>query len=100
MGRKKLIVDANDLIASMDGSVISSALVEDLNKKYGQIAYSLGEEPTPTDINELVSTGCTVLDSIVSNDLYSKLGLNNSGLPVGRLAEIFGDNSSGKSLLA
>jgi len=100
MARKKIMADANDLLASLDNNAISSALIEDLNKKYGQIAYALGEEATPTDLDELVSTGCTVLDSIISNDLYKKLGLDNGGLPVGRLVEIYGDNQTGKSLLA
>ena len=100
MARKKIIADANDLMASLDNSAISSVLIDDLNKKYGQVAYALGEEQTPTDLSELVSTGCTVLDSIISNDLHMKLGLDNGGLPVGRLVEIFGDNQTGKSLLA
>jgi len=101
MGRKKLIADANELIESFDkNGSFSSVLIDDLNKNFGKVAYSLGEEDTPTDINELVSTGSTVLDSIISNDIPAKLGLKNGGLPVGRLVHIFGDNSTGKSLMA
>ncbi len=100
MAKRKIIADANEIMASLDSNAISSVLIDDLNKKYGQVAYSLGEEETPTDINELVSTGCTVLDTIISNDLPAKLGLNNGGLPVSRLVELYGDTSSGKSLIA
>lgn len=101
MGRKRLIADANEVLASLnDNNQLSNLLIDDLNKKYGQVAYSLGEQETPTDISEFVSTGCTVLDSIISNDMSLKLDLKNGGLPVGRLIEIHGDNASGKSLIA
>jgi recombination protein RecA len=101
MARKKLIADANEAILSLDSTgIISGILSDDLNKRYGKIAYSLGEEATQTDINEFVSTGCTVLDSIISNDLSLKLGLNNGGLAVCRLAVLLGENQTGKSLIA
>ena len=73
MARKRQLVDANEVLASLENGDVSSLLIDDLNKKYGHVAYSLGEEITPTDLSGLVSTGCTVLDSIISNDLSLNL---------------------------
>lgn len=99
MGRKK-IIGADEALAELGGGGdLSSLLIDDLNQNYGKIAYSLGEEETPTDITGFVSTGCTVLDTIISNNVPQKLGFTNGGLPMGRLVEIYGDNSTGKSLI-
>jgi recombination protein RecA len=98
--RKKIIADANEQLASLQSTgAMSSLLIEEINKSMGQIAYSLGEEEAPSDIKELVSTGSTVLDTIISNDLPEILGLPNGGLPPGRIVEIHGDSSTGKSLI-
>jgi len=75
---------------------LASSLAETLNKKFknaGQVAYFIGEETTPTDIGEWVSTGCSMLDLAISNRPYG-------GIPVGRIIEINGLESSGKSLVA
>jgi recombination protein RecA len=49
----------------------------------------LGDDESPCVVSEYMSTGCVALDSIMGG-----------GLPVGRLTEIYGDNSTGKSLIA
>lgn len=70
-----------------------NSLVKSINKKLGEeggTADVLGNIPEP---EFFVSTGSTVLDTIIRNK-------PNGGLPVGRVVEIFGPPSSGKSLLA
>ena len=57
-------------------------------------AYFLdGAELNPSDITDWVSTGDPILDIKISNR-------KNGGIPVGRITEIFGLPSAGKSLLA
>ena len=76
---------------------LSSILANNLNKKFKsahKVAFFLdGEEATPTDLDEWVSTGSPMLDLAISNR-------PNGGLPVGRITEITGLEGSGKSLLA
>ena len=76
---------------------LSSILADNLNKKFKsahRVAYFLdGEEETPTDLDEWVSTGSPMLDLAISNRPHG-------GLPVGRITEITGLEGSGKSLLA
>ena len=76
---------------------LSSILADNLNKKFKsahRVAYFLdGEEATPTDLDEWVSTGSPMLDLAISNRPHG-------GLPVGRITEITGLEGSGKSLLA
>jgi len=76
---------------------LSSLLADNLNKKFKsshKVAFFLdGEEQTPTDLDEWVSTGSPMLDLAISNR-------PNGGLPVGRITEITGLEGSGKSLLA
>jgi recombination protein RecA len=49
----------------------------------------LSDDDSPCVVNAFMPTGCLVLDAIMGK-----------GLPVGRLTEMFGDPSSGKSLIA
>lgn len=75
---------------------LAHSLAEYLNKEIkneGKTAYFLGDEETPTDVDEWVSTGSSILDLAISNK-------PNGGLPVGRIVEINGLESSGKSLVA
>lgn len=76
---------------------LSAILADNLNKKFKsahKVAFFLdGEEQTPTDLDEWVSTGSATLDLAISNR-------PNGGLPVGRITEITGLEGSGKSLLA
>jgi len=81
---------------STDGVNLLNILTETLNKKFkesGKVAYFMGNEETPTDVTEWLSTKSTLLDLSISNRKYG-------GIPVGRITEISGLESSGKSLLA
>lgn len=70
-------------------------IVEDLKKGLGDVAYILGRGEAPPEVNEWLSTGSTILDAIISNNP----GVDG-GIPVGRLTEIYGQEATGKSLLA
>ena len=75
---------------------LASVLADSLNKQFKgmKVAYFLdGQEDTPTDLTEWISTGSSILDLAISNR-------PNGGLPVGRITEITGMEASGKSLLA
>jgi len=77
---------------------LTGILADSLNKKFSKthhrVAYFLdGSEDSPTDINDWVSTGSTVLDLAISNR-------PNGGFPVSKIVEITGLEQSGKSLLA
>ena len=73
---------------------ISKELIKEINSEVGdKIAYTLGEEDSPTDIKDFISTGSKLLDYAIANK-------KNGGVPVGRITEILGEESTGKSLLA
>jgi recombination protein RecA len=80
---------------SFDSNIIG-ALASDLNKEFktslGKIAY-VGDEDSPSDISDWVSTGCDMLDLAISNRHWG-------GLPSGKIVELIGLEGSGKSLLA
>jgi recombination protein RecA len=80
-------MNAKDTVsdADMDG------LIEDLKKsKNVHVDFSLlADDTSPCVVSEWMSTGCLALDTIMGG-----------GAPVGRIVEIFGDNSTGKSLIA
>jgi len=96
MGRKKLITSAEESLSQLgDKDSLSDILVQDINKKLGNTAFILGEQEAPTDIKILVSTGSTILDTILTNGKW-----RNNGLPIRRLVECSGNTSAGKSLLA
>ena len=75
---------------------LAQVLADNLNKKIGKdnrVAYFLdGSDSTPTDIKEFISTGSSILDLAISNR-------PNGGIAVGRITEINGLESSGKSLI-
>ena len=74
---------------------LAHVLADSLNKQFKdtKVAYFLdGSNATPTDIKEFVSTGSSVLDLAISNR-------PNGGVAVGRITEINGLESSGKSLI-
>ena len=74
---------------------LAQVLADSLNKQFKdtKVAYFLdGSNATPTDIKEFVSTGSSVLDLAISNR-------PNGGVAVGRITEINGLESSGKSLI-
>lgn len=63
-------------------------ILSDIRKKKIDVTL-LSEDTSPCTVSEWISTGCLALDRICGN-----------GLPVGRAIEIFGDESTGKSLIA
>ena len=72
----------------------TSDLIQSLNKEYGsRVAYNLAYDVSPTHVKRWISTGSKQLDYIISNR-------RNGGLPEGRIIEIFGPPSIGKSHLA
>lgn len=74
---------------------LASLLADSLNKQFKDFkaAHFLnGQEDTPTDLTEWVSTGSSLLDLAISNR-------PNGGLPVGRIVELQGMEASGKSLI-
>ena len=72
----------------------TSSLISALNKEHGsRVAYNLAVEDSPTHVNRWISTGSDQLDYIVA-------GRPNGGLPEGRIVEIFGPPSIGKSHIA
>ena len=69
-------------------------LIQSLNKEHGsKVAYNLAYDVSPTHVQRWISTGCKQLDYIVANR-------ENGGMPEGRIVEIFGPPSIGKSHLA
>ena len=74
---------------------LAGVLADTINKQFKdmKVAYFLdGTDTTPTDIKDFVSTGSTMLDLAISNK-------PNGGIAVGRITELNGLESSGKSLL-
>lgn len=69
-------------------------LIKSLNKDHGsRVAYNLAVDDSPTHVNRWISTGSKQLDYIIANR-------PNGGLPEGRIVEIFGPPSIGKSHIA
>ena len=73
---------------------LANLIADSINKKHNhKVAYFLdGTDNTPTDIDEFLSTGSTLLDLAISNR-------PNGGIAVGRITELNGLESSGKSLV-
>ena len=94
MARKKVLSNTKPGITK-DDSILNDILIESLNKKLGDVAFILGKGDSPPETKEWLSTGSTILDTIISNDLDA-----NGGIPVGKLVEISGEAASGKSLLS
>ncbi len=77
---------------------LANTLADSINKQFkGQnlkTAFFLdGDEDSPSNVSEWISSGCSMLDLAISNRPYG-------GFPVGRITEITGLEASGKSLLA
>lgn len=77
----------NSELTSDDMNVIMDELKKVKNKTFD--ATLLSDEDSPCVVTEWLSSGCVALDAITGG-----------GFPVGRMTEIFGDNSTGKSLVA
>ena len=94
MARKKVLSNTNTGITK-DDSILNDILVDSLNKKLGDVAFILGKGDSPPETKEWLSTGSTILDTIISNNIDA-----NGGIPVGKLVEISGEAATGKSLLS
>ena len=89
MAKKKKVSNRDELTG-----ILADSLNKKFSKTHHRVAYFLdGSGDSPTDINDWVSTGSTVLDLAISNR-------PNGGLPVSKIVEITGLEQSGKSLLA
>ena len=72
----------------------TSDLIKSLNKERGaRVAYNLSCDESPTHVSRWISTGSKQLDYIIANR-------RDGGLPEGRIVEIFGPPSIGKSHIA
>jgi RecA/RadA recombinase len=62
-----------------------STIADALNKlnKDEKIAYFIGEEDTPTDFSDFISTGSSMLDLAIGNRPHA-------GIAVGRITELTG----------
>ena len=88
MARKK-----EEATSSVSNNIddFTNELIKDINKKHqDKIAFNLGSDAAPTNISRWISTGSRMLDAIISNT-------SNGGLPEGRIVEIQGPPSIGKS---
>lgn len=83
--------------AALDGSAdddFSADLIDALNKEFqDRVAYNLSNTDSPTHVKRWISTGSVLLDYAIANR-------RNGGVPSGRIIEIFGDPSTGKSHIA
>ena len=81
-------------MSKSDVKDFTSDLIQSLNKEHGaRVAYNLSQDESPTHVKRWISTGSKLLDYICSNR-------RNGGLPEGRIVEIFGPPSIGKSHIA
>ena len=77
----------------VDPKQMVNTLRNSLNKKdEDPIAWDLTKNDSPTHVKEWLSTGSTLLDYNISN-------IRNGGIPCGKISEIQGEESSGKSLV-
>jgi len=91
MAKRKSQENKSDSSGAHD---FASELITSLNKDFGhRVAYNLAYDQSPTHVKRWISTGSRMLDYIVSNR-------RNGGLPEGRIVEIFGPPSIGKSHIA
>ena len=89
MTKKKKVSNRDELTG-----ILADSLNKKFSKTHHRVAYFLdGSGDSPTDVNDWVSTGSTVLDLAISNR-------PNGGFPVSKIVEITGLEQSGKSLLA
>jgi recombination protein RecA len=97
MAKKIKDVEQVEVDTSTVRDELSSIISKELSKQFkdlNQVVWYLdGPEDAPTEIQDWISTGSSLLDLAISNRPHG-------GLPVGRISEITGLESSGKSLLA
>ena len=93
MARKEKIEEL-DTKSKSDVDNMMSSLIRDINKEFGtRIAYNLSEMDAPTVVKRWIDTGSIQLNYAIRNAM-------EGGYPEGRIVEISGLPSSGKSHLA
>lgn len=93
MAAKKKAGDA-DLSPVVDNDTMVKDLIDSLNKDaQHRVAYNLSVDQSPTHVKRWISTGSRGLDYVIAN-------MTGGGLPEGRIVEIFGPPSIGKSHIA
>lgn len=86
-------VPTADQEASVDPRKLAQTLRNSLNRSGADaVAWDLTKNDSPTHVHDWLSTGSTLLDYIISNR-------RNGGVPCGKITEIQGEESSGKSLI-
>jgi len=94
MNKKKSTKKNLNCALDSDVNELSENLIDSLNREFGsRIAYNLSNTTSPTHIKRYISTGSKLLDYAISNK-------ENGGVPEGRITEIFGEPSTGKSHIA
>ena len=89
--KKKPILEDTGANEDID---FSEELIKQINKEAGsRIAFNLATDDAPTNVKRWISTGSKQLDYIISNR-------RNGGVAEGRIVEIQGPASSGKSHIA
>jgi RecA/RadA recombinase len=66
-----------------DLALLLQTALNKANKDGGKVSYFLDEDDNPSQVNEWVSTGSSLLDLSISNRPHG-------GLPVGRIVELSG----------
>jgi recombination protein RecA len=94
MAKKKVVISGDGTQEGGQNEDFTTDLINSLNREIGhRVAYNLLSDQSPTHVKRWVSTGSKGLDYIVSNR-------PNGGLPEGRIVEVFGPPSIGKSHFA
>jgi len=89
--KKMSEIDPSDKPTDTKGFVRS--LRNALNKDDGdKVTWDLTKDDSPTHVKDYISTGSTLLDYVISNR-------RNGGVPCGKITELQGEESSGKSLV-
>ena len=93
--KKKEISSTTSSGIQLDNSEdFSVELIKQLNREAGdKIAFNLGDDDAPTNVRRWIQSGSKLLDYAISNK-------RNGGYPEGRIIEIQGPPSCGKSHLA
>lgn len=77
-------------LASVISKSINSKTESDDGRK---VAFRLDDKESPSEVDNWISTGSTVLDLMISNQ-------EEGGLPTRKIVEFYGPSGSGKSLIA
>jgi len=93
MRKKSINDDTSENDIDYKSGDFEKQLIKEINTdKKDRVAYNLIDDASPTEISGYISTGSVLLDYAVSNK-------RNGGIPLGRVTEISGQESTGKSLL-